>query len=144
MKKYLIIVLVALPMLIFSAHVQAGGSVDLTDIQPLLAQEPSLWKLYSDGLEISPHGGGLRLGSADIPLRGYRVGPYEFLAKLKGSKEPYDLKLTITTDLYFLDAQNREVTDEKLAIKKEEMLKSISIEPVNPPARNGSFIQSSQ
>ena len=136
--------MLALTMLIFPSQMQAGGSVDLSDIQPLLAQQPSLWKPFSEGLEISPHGGGLRLGSADIPLRGYRVGPYEFLAKLKGSKGPYDLKLTITTDLYFLDAQNREVTDEKLATKKAEMLKSISLEPVKAPVRNGSFIQTSQ
>ena len=75
--------------------------MELSDIKPLLDQKPALWKIFTEQLDIFPHGGGLRLGSEGIPLRGYRVGPYEFLAKIKGSSGDYDLKLVIETRLFF-------------------------------------------
>jgi len=143
MKPRLIAIIAAV-FLNSASFLYAGGSVQLSGIQPLLNQQPALWKWFTDRLEISPEGGGLRLGSVGIPLRGYRVGPYEFRAKFKGSTGDYDLKVTVTTDLYFLDAQGREVTDQKLAVKKEEMLTGISLGPLEAPARNGSFIQSSE
>lgn len=124
-----------------SLLLRAGGSVELSDLQALVKQQPALWKFYTDRLDISPKGGGLRLGAEGIPLRGYRVGPYEFPAKLKGSKGDYDLMIILTTDLYFLDSKGREVTDQKLAVKKEEMLISIGLTPKEHPARDGSFVQ---
>jgi hypothetical protein len=138
-KGWLAISLCACFFLSPASH--AGGSVLLSDIQPLLQQQPLLWKFFIDRLDISPEGSGLRLGSAGIPLRGYRVGPYEFPAKMKDARGPYDLKVTITTDLYFLDANGKEVANEKLAFKKEEVLTGISLAPQKCPSRNGSFIQ---
>lgn len=135
--------LIGIALVLCSASLAlGGGSVQLSDIQPLLNQQPLLWKFFEDHFEISENGGGLRLGSEGIPLRGYRVGPYEFPAKFKGAKGDYDLKVTITTDLYFLDAQGKEVTDEMQAVKKEEVLTGIRLGPLKHPVRNGSFVQS--
>jgi len=138
------ILIAATFLLISAAFLHAGGSVELSDIQPLLNQQPALWKLFSERLDIFPHGGGLRLGSEGIPLRGYRVGPYEFRAKLKGVGGSYNLKLTVTTDLFFLDSHGRDVSDEKLATRKEEVLTGISLSPLNAPVRNGSFVQTAE
>ena len=144
MKKIRLAIITSCLLVLLTSNSHAGGSVTLSDIQPLIQQQPLLWKFFSDHLDISQNGGGLRLGSVGIPLQGYRVGPYEFPARIKGSEGAYDLKVIINTDLYFLDANGKEVTDEKLAFKKEEVLKGISLELQKPPIRNGSFIQSAQ
>ena len=110
-----------------SLSVFAGGSIDLSDIQPLLNQQPKLWHFYLAHFDISPHGGGLRLGSEGIPLRGYRVAPYEFPAKMKGNKGPYDLKIKIFADTYFFDSQGKETSDEMQAVSMKEMLRYIAV-----------------
>ena len=122
----------------------AGGSVELSDIEPLLKQQPKLWQFFMDHLDISTHGGGARLGSVGIPLRGYRVGPYEFPAKWKGAAGEYDTTITIVTDTYFLDAKGKETTNEKKAVKVEEMLTGITVGPLRTPARDGTFVQSAE
>ena len=127
---------VAIGLFIFLLQsVQAGGSVELTDIKQLLDQQPQLWQFFVDRLDISTHGGGLRLGSEGIPLRGYRVAPYEFLAKPKGSSGDYTFKVTITADIYFLDAHGKEVTDEKKAVRVHEVLTGICLGPLKAPTR---------
>lgn len=141
--KLLASILVTL-LLVLTSLLHAGGSVELSEIQPLLDQKPALWKVFTQSLDISPEGVGLRLGSEGIPLRGYRVGPYEFLAKIKGSSGKYDLKLTINTVLYFLNDKGKEVTDEKLATKKEEVLESITVSLLNTPVRDGNFVQTAK
>jgi hypothetical protein len=105
----------------------AGGSIDLADIQSLLDQQPKLWHFYMDHFDISPKGGGLRLGSPGIPLRGYRVAPYEFPAKMKGDKGAYDLKIKIFADTYFFDAQGKQTSDELLAVSMKEVLTYIAV-----------------
>jgi len=143
MKRPLITSIAAVFLLFSTSVLNAGGSINISDLNALLGQQPALWKFYSEHFDISPHGGGLRLSSQGIPLRGCRVGPYEFPAKLKGAIGGYDLKLTIITDLYFLDSRGKEVTDQKLATKKEEVLTGISLGPFKAPGRDGSFVQSS-
>ncbi len=130
-------------LLCSTSLVMAGGSVDLSDIQPLLQQQPQLWKFFTDHFEISDHGGGARL-SIDSPLRGYRFGPYTFPAKVKGSSSDYDLEITVVTDLYFLDAHSKEITDETKAVEKEEVLTGITVGPLKHSSRDGSFVQSAK
>ena len=142
MRTLLLTAVIILQCMFADMPCHAGGSVELSDIQPLIMQQPDLWKLFSDRLDISSHGGGGRLGTVGIPLRGYRVGPYEFPAKEMMSKEDYNLKIIITTDIYFLDKNGKETSDEKRAVWKEEVLTAISLAPLKPPVRNGSFLQS--
>jgi hypothetical protein len=116
-----------------------GGSITLADIQPLLDQQPKLWHFYLDHFDISPHGGGLRLGAEGIPLRGYRVAPYKFPAKMKGDKGAYNLKITIVADTYFFDTQGKETSDEIKAISMKEVLASISVGPLESPTLKSAY-----
>lgn len=122
----------------------AGGSVDLSELEPLLVQQKELWAFYKEKFDISTHGGGLRLSSQGIPLRGFRIGPYDFPAKLKGSKGDYTYRILINTDFTFYDRNKHEVTDQINAYKVEEMIISIAIAPLTYPAPDGSFIRSTK
>ncbi len=114
----------------------AGGSVDLSDIAPVLAQRPGLWEAFTSQLEVNPHGGGLRLGAPGIPLRGWRVPPYEFRAKLKGDPGPYNLKVIVKADFDFLDERGNVTSDEMLAASIRQKLVSLTLEVVEPaPAK---------
>jgi len=138
-KKILILLITLLYGYVYPAH--AGGSVELRDIQALLSQQPVIWKFYTDNFDISPNGGGLRLGSFGIPLRGYRVGPYNFRARVKGSKDDFPFKIIITTDIYFLDEAGNETNDEKKATKVEEVITSIGLAPKEYHGRDGSYLR---
>jgi hypothetical protein len=116
--------------------------VTLKEIKPLLDQQPAIWKCFTDHFDISPDGGGLRLGGRhDRPFRGYRVGPYHFPVKLKGDAGDSSLQLIITTDVYYLDSERKEVLDEMKATYLEEVLVSISLAPINSPKREGTYIR---
>lgn len=107
---------------------RAGGSIELSDIAPVLAQRPGLWEAFTSELEVSPHGGGLRLGAPGIPLRGTRVPPYEFRAKLKGDPGPYNLKVIVKADFDFLDERGNVTADEMLAVSIRQKLVSLTLE----------------
>jgi hypothetical protein len=116
-----------------SSHLFAGGSITLKDIQPILDQQPKLWHFFLDHFDISPHGGGVRLGKDWGELQGARVAPYEFEAKMKGDPGPYDLKIKIETDGWYFDAQGKEAPDQRLAVSIKEVLIHIGVGPLNPP-----------
>jgi len=116
-----------------SSHLFAGGSITLADIQPLLDQQPKLWHFYLDHFDISPHGGGVRLGKDWGELQGARVAPYEFEAKMKGDSGPYNLKITIETNGWYFDAKGKEMPDPKQAVSIKEILTSIGAGPLHPP-----------
>jgi hypothetical protein len=139
MKSCLKALLIGMVLAGSSSHTFAGGSIDLVDIKPLLDQQPKLWHFYLDRFDISPHGGGLRLGSEGIPLRGYRVPPYEFPARMKGDQGAYDLKITIIADIYFFDGQGKETSDETKAVSKKEVLTGISIGPLQEPTLKSAY-----
>ena len=111
----------------------AGGSITLDDLQSLLNQQPRLWKFYQDHFDISPHGGGMRLGKDWGELQGARVAPYEFEAKMKGDPGPYNLKITIETNGWYFDAQGNAMPDPKQAVTIKEVLVRIGVGPLKPP-----------
>lgn len=115
-------------LLVAAGFLRAGGSIDLADIAPVLAQRPGLWEAFTSQLEVSPHGGGLRLGAPGIPLRGTRVPPYEFPAKLKGDTGPYNLKVVVKADFDFLDERGNVTSDEMLAVSIRQKLVSLTLE----------------
>ncbi len=123
-------------LLVAAGSLRAGGSITLADIAPVLAQRPGLWEAFTSQLEVSPHGGGLRLGAPGIPLRGTRVPPYEFPAKLKGDTGPYNLKVIVKADFDFLDQQGNVTSDEMRAVSIRQTLVSLTLEVVDPgPAK---------
>ena len=83
----------------------------------------------------------MRLSSNGIPLRGYRVGTYEFPSKSKGSNGDYNFKILVKTDLFFMDEDGKDTADEMKATQEAEVLEEVSIYPIEEPVRNGSFIQ---
>ena len=120
-------------ILTLSPPLFAGGSVDLEDIRPLLQQNSSLWNLFSTQLDINPHGGGVRLGAKDIPLRGTRVPPYEFFAKPLHESGPYTLKFIVNADFDFLDSKGNITTDEMKAVSIKQTLRGFSVEILESP-----------
>lgn len=123
-------------LLVAAGSLRAGGSIDLSDIAPVLAQRPGLWEAFASQLEVSPHGGGVRLGAPGIPLRGARVPPYEFPAKLRGDPGPFNLKVIVKADFDFLDERGKVTTDEMQAVSIRQTLVSLTLEVVDPaPAK---------
>jgi len=126
-------VLFALGCLVaLAGSLRAGGSVDLSDIVSVLAQRPGMWEAFASQLEVNPHGGGLRLGAPGIPLRGARVPPYEFPAKLKGDPGPYNLKVIVKADFDFLDERGNVTSDEMQAVSIRQTLVSLTLEVADP------------
>ena len=83
----------------------------------------------------------MRLSSNGIPLRGYRVGTYEFPAKFKGSNGDYNFKILVKTDLFFMDEDGKDTADEMKVTQNKDVLEEVSIYPIKEPVRNGNFIQ---
>ena len=81
----------------------------------------------------------MRLSSNGIPLRGYRVGTYEFPAKFKGSNGDYNFKILVKTDLFFMDEDGKHTSDEMKATQEAEVFEEVSIYPIKEPVRNGSL-----
>ena len=124
--------LILVVLLLSVTPVFAGGSITLDDLQPLLNQQPKLWRFFQEHFDISPHGGGMRLGKDWGELQGARVAPYEFEAKMKGDTGPYDLKITIETNGWYYDANGKEMPDPKLAVSIKEVQTSIGVGPLKP------------
>ena len=92
--KTLLITLAVVLSTVFSA--QAGGSVDWTqDALSLLKKNPKLALIIDKTLEVAQNGTAIRLGKNFGDEQGRRVSPYQFAARMKGSKGPYDLVLII-------------------------------------------------
>ena len=128
--------LILVALLLSITPVWAGGSITLDDLQPLLNQQPKLWHFFLEHFDISPHGGGVRLGKDWAGLQGTRIAPYEFEAKMKGDAGPYDLKITIETNGWYYDANGKGAPDPKSAVSIKEVLTSIGVGPLHPAELN--------
>ena len=111
----------------------ASNSTELSDVQPLLNQQPDLWRFYKTALDIYPHGSGGRISTDGSPLKGYRTAPYEFPARVKGWGGFYNLRLTLMVDTYYFDADGKATTDLKKAVKMKEVLAGIAAGPLVRP-----------
>lgn len=81
---------------------RAGGSVDYSDIEPLLKDKPHFSHII-DSIKLNQTGSATRLGRHYGSVSGARVGPYEF--KASGSDSPADLTIIIHT-LWHLEDNN--------------------------------------
>jgi hypothetical protein len=130
MHRHYFYILGALFALITNAR--ADGSFFLKDIEPLLMQQPTLWKQIESALDIAAVGTAPRIGySANKELTGIRIAPFKLLAKPKGSKGKYVFELIVEADTKFVDRHGREVPLER-AVDYKETLSRIAIREVSP------------
>jgi hypothetical protein len=109
-------------VLLLALPLQAGGSVDFADVQPLLRAKPALAAVLAS-MEVAPHGVATRIGTNVNPrLGGMRIGPYLFDARVSGRT----VRVELHTKIAFLDARGR-ATDVERAVKVSETLERIEI-----------------
>jgi hypothetical protein len=120
---------VGVGMVFGSPTLNAGGSLGLSEIEPLLQQQPQLWKFYQDNFEIPSMIWGKRLGGrTDFPLYGERVGSYSMEVTEKKTGMQYGL--VIETDTFFLDAKGNQVEGKGYpAVQIKEILRGITLTP---------------
>ena len=98
----------------------ADGSVDWSDVEPLLSDHPAVRALLVSSLEISPTGMAARIAHQQPHLGGARIGPYRFHVHRKSTpREP--LQLTICTVPTFFDTRGIPTTWEVAASFKERL-----------------------
>ena len=118
-------VLVSFP----GASAWAGGSFALEDLRPILQQEPVMAKWLTGGLEFAESGYAVRIGQNVNPLfGGRRIGPYVILAKPKGAPGPFNLEVTVETELMCRDAAGKAV-DVSQAQVIQEKFSSVTVRP---------------
>lgn len=99
----------------------AGGSVEWSQVEPTVAENPAVYNFVNAALQINPHGMASRFGWHQKHLGGARIGPYEFSAHRKGIAGPDDLTLTVCTVPTFYDENGRITTWEAAASFTEQL-----------------------
>lgn len=129
MKRWLL----SISALIVPLVVQAGGSFYLSDIQPLLKQQPQLWLYVSETMEIAEVGTAPRISTGvNKELSGIRIAPYLLQAKPKGAKGPPVFEIEIQAQTKFYDAGGKEVSLEK-AVDYKEVFTGVRIRQILIP-----------
>jgi hypothetical protein len=119
----------------FAAATLAGGSLNLSDIQELLEQQPTRWAEVQRAYDIEDIGTATRFGRQWEHLGGARCGPYELQGRKKGSSGSPTYKITIYTNISFFDGKGRKLADspEKAPLNSfriKETVTSIEISPL--------------
>ena len=141
-KALTMVGLVSFAMIFGKSTLHAGGSLELSEIKPLLQQQPQLWKFYQDNFDIPSMIWGLRIGGRGVgDLYGFRIGPYSMEVTEKKTGMPYELR--INTDTIFLDANGNPVEGPgKSAVQIKEILRGITLMPKDyAPDPNPAFIR---
>jgi hypothetical protein len=119
-----------LALLLSVAGAEQGGSFFLSDIDPLLNKQRSLWDAIQSSFEIHSVGDASRISQSDNPkLAGIRIGPYELWAKPKGAPGAFIFKIEIQTEILFYDNANKPV-QLKSATELKETIIAIRIRPL--------------
>ena len=114
-------------VLFFPGTVKADGTLFLSDIEPLLNQQPALWHAIKEGFDLRNVGLAPRIGlKQNKELHGSRIAPYTFDAKPKGSSGAYIFTVTIEAKTHYFNKKGKEVALMGAWDFKEE-LQSISI-----------------
>jgi hypothetical protein len=117
-------------LLAYLSHfVHAGGTISTSDdIVPILSQRSQLKDAILDTFELSQDGWSFQRigGVVNSELGGARVGPYQVLAKRKGSKGNFTFEIILHTKSIFLDRSGKQTSLEK-GVKIVETLASVEI-----------------
>lgn len=117
---------------LFPICANAGGTLYLEDIKPLLKQQPELWSAVTAGFNLSEVGMASRINSKiNEKLSGVRIAPYTFNANPKGAaNDSFMFIVEIRAKTRYVDANGKDVPIGDAA-KVVETLKSIVIRPVD-------------
>lgn len=115
---------------------EAGGSLGLSGLTPLLKQKPALTSFLSQSFELSDSVfAEVRLGPDFAHLSAYRLGPYSIRANPKGSKDISPVLITLCTQYQFLGANGKvlsQETDEMFqATQVKEELTAVLIQDIS-------------
>lgn len=86
----------------------AGGTIEFKQINRLLQQKPQLSSILLQSIDLpSSAYAEVRLGSHFKHLSAFRLGPYTFQARPKGSKGSGTITVTLCTQYQFLDSSGK-------------------------------------
>ena len=112
----------------------AGGTLGFEEIVPILRENPAIWaQLEAEYLLPESAFGEIRLGPHFKRLSGARTGPYTFLAEKRGQKENLKTQVLVCTDVQFISASGRVLTEPnwEKAVRVRETFRSISFHEQN-------------
>lgn len=112
-----------------AAPAYAPGTLDTTDLIQLLKQRPEVSKPFLEAFELERVASGARLGSHFTHLSGARIGPYQVMARPKGSKGPFNIEVWVCTGTEFLDKAGKRTDDEFSASRTREYLDGFIVQP---------------
>lgn len=113
---------ILIAVILFPLLANASGSLYLSDIEPLLKQQPELWASLKTSFDIEDVGTAPRINvRVSQKLDGMRIAPYTFDAKPKGSKGPFIFAIEIRAKTRYYDSKGKEVAVEKAVSVKEEL-----------------------
>ncbi|MGB8356102.1 MAG: hypothetical protein WCD79_19550 [Chthoniobacteraceae bacterium] len=123
MRFTILIITILFPLLL-----KADGTLFLSDIEPLLQQQPELWSAFKKAFDIRDVGMASRIGLTENEgLHGKRLAPYIFDAKPQGSNGPFIFTIKILAKTTFYNSKGKKTTVED-AVKVKEELESIVIQ----------------
>src|SRR5438094_6421724 len=126
MRKPLV---VAMLLFIMPAVSFAPGSLETLSLSQLLGQRPELTRPFLATFELEGSATGTRLGPHFMHLGGARIGPYEVMARARGSTDSFNVRVIICTAIEFLDRGGKVTKLESAAVGARESLRGFIIEP---------------
>jgi len=116
MRSIILIFLALIPSVMY-----ADGTIYLSDIEPLLKQQPELWTSITNSFDLRDVGVAPRINVRESQkLDGYRIAPYTIEAKRKGSTGPFIFEIEIQAKTRYYDSKGKEVSVQRAAKLKED------------------------
>jgi hypothetical protein len=118
----------------------AGGTLDESELMPLLDQKPQVKQFILQNFDM-PNGAWaeVRLSSDYKHLGGQRLGPYTIRVRAKGAETMSTIVLTLCTTYRFLDRagkpMKRDSPREQDAFDVQEKLVSVQLRPLEEADR---------
>jgi len=110
----------------------AGGTVSLSELDPLLRQKPDLRMFLISALDMDDTVmAAVRFGSHVKFLGGARIGPYMIKARPKTPANASPIEVVLCTDTRFFDASGRVTQEETNATRLEEKLSVVMLREAN-------------
>lgn len=93
---------------LLAVSARAGGSLEFSRIEQLLAEQPATYQWLRATLQFpNAAWAELRLGPQFAYLSGHRLGPYSFQASRRDGMGPAGIEVILCTRQRFLDAAGR-------------------------------------
>jgi hypothetical protein len=141
----LLLLLSALPVVVWPALGHAEGSCTWNDVTPILDSQPGLRAFLEASFSLSPGGSAMRLGKEFEALEGRRVGPYRFDATSRQDANLL-LELVIETKPEFIDEKGALLPPgtETAGVVVRERFAAIRLEPIPAESSSGEGLTEAQ